>query len=481
MFYAETPPPFVVSALFRVGRADELATTSGTTHLVEHLALPAQSRRRIDFNGTVDNIITTFWASGAEDEARAFVEATARSVAALPTERLETERQILLAEEATQGPNLTRLAFGLRYGPVGQGLTGYDEYGLRRVTAADALSWSAERFTRGNAAIWLTGPEPGALDLQLPDGDHHLPPAASTIAEVHDSLPSIYRAGPSGAVAFSVESDRSMAFRVGLSILAHRIQDRLRFELGLAYNVETIFVPLTAERVHVVIVSDATDDNVRRVTQEALRTIEELATDGPSDEELEDELFQARRYSANASELHSQLFYAAAQHLLGAPHETAASLLATQEALTSEDVARSLEEARQTLLVIVPDVPVELPGLSAYPISSNTVVEGRRFRPPGIHLRSSSLPELVAGPEGASVRAGEFRTAARFDQCVAMLHHPDGSRTLLSEDGFFVVVDPSAWRKGSEAVAALDAAVPADLVVQMGPPLSDGLDNVDVS
>ena len=123
-----------------------------------------------------------------------------------------------------------------------------------------------------------------------------------------------------------------MAFRIGLNVLAHRIQDRLRFELGLAYDVETIFVPLTAERVHVVIVSDATDDNVRRVTQEALRTIEELAADGPSDEELEDELFQARRYSANASELHSQLFYAAAQHLLGAPHETAASLLALRSA-----------------------------------------------------------------------------------------------------------------------------------------------------
>lgn len=469
MFYAETPPPFVVSALFRVGRADESATTSGKTHLVEHLALPAQSRRRIDFNGTVDNIITSFWASGGEDEARAFVEATARSLAALPIDRLETERQILLAEEATQGPNLTRLAFALRYGPIGQGLTGYDEYGLRRVTREDVLEWSAERFTRGNAAIWLTGPEPGALDLELPDGARHLSPAASTISEVRDALPSIYRGGPQGAVAFSFESDRSMAFRIGLNVLTHRIQDRLRFELGLAYNVETIFVPMTAERVHVVIVSDATDDNVRRVTAEALRTIDELAADGPSDEELDDELFQARRYSANASELQSQLFYAAAQHLLGAPDETAASLLAAQERLTSENVARSLEEARTTLLVIVPDSPVELPGLNEYPNSSATVVEGRRFRPPGLRLRSGSLPELVVGAEGASVSVGDFRTAARFDECVALLRHPDGTRTLLSEDGFFVVVDPSSWRKGSEAVAAVEAAVPAELVVRMDP------------
>ena len=36
------------------------------THLVEHLALPAQSRRRISFNGTVDNVMTAFWASGDE-------------------------------------------------------------------------------------------------------------------------------------------------------------------------------------------------------------------------------------------------------------------------------------------------------------------------------------------------------------------------------------------------------------------------------
>ena len=193
-----------------------------------------------------------------------------------------------------------------------------------------------------------------------------------------------------------------MAFRLGLNILAHRIQDRLRFELGLAYEVETIFVPLNAERVHVVIVSDATEQNVRRVTEEALRTIEELAGDGPSEEELEDELFQARRQYSNASELHSQLFYAAAQHLVGAEPETAASLLATHESLTSEDVARSLEAARASLLAIVPELDVDLPGLSPYPASSSTPIEGRRFRPPGLRLRSGGLPELVVGADGAA-------------------------------------------------------------------------------
>ncbi len=456
-----------------------MPTTSGKTHLVEHLALPGRSRRRIEFNGTVDNIITSFWASGAEEEARAFVEGIARKVAALPVERLETERQILLAEEAMQGPNLTRMAFALRYGPVGQGLLGYEEYGLRRLTSEDVLDWSAQRFTRGNVAIWLTGPAPGQLELELPDGERHLPPAASAISEVGDSLPSIYRAGPAGAVAFSLESERTLAFRVGLNVLAHRIQDRLRFELGLAYDVEVVFVPLTAERVHVVIVSDSTDQNVRRVAEEALRTIEELAADGPTAEELEDELFQARRSAANPSELHSRLFYAAAQHLMGAPHETAGSLLTAQEG-SDERGHRAQPRARAR------DAARDRPGRARRAPRARRISgllchdrRGAPLSPAGLRLRSAAVPELVVGEEGVSVGVGGFRTAARFDQCVAALQYPDGSWTLLSRDGFFVVMEPGAWNKGAEAVAAVAAAVPTELVVRMEPALSERADAVE--
>ncbi len=85
--------------------------------------MPARSRRRIDFNGSVDNILTSFWASGSRDEAQAFLETTVRALSALPLGRVETERRILLAEEATQGPHLVGLAFALRYGAVDQGLS----------------------------------------------------------------------------------------------------------------------------------------------------------------------------------------------------------------------------------------------------------------------------------------------------------------------------------------------------------------------
>jgi zinc protease len=462
-----------------VGRADERATTTGLTHLVEHLALPARSRRRIDFNGSVDNILTTFWASGDEDRARTFLEETARSVASLPLERLETERQILLAEEAAQGPNLTRIAFALRYGPVTHGLTGYDEWGLRRVTAEDVAAWSAERFTSANAALWLTGPEPGSLDLALPAGTRHLPPDAHAIPEVVAAVPSLYRSGPSGAVAFSLESQRTTAFRIGLNILGHRVQDRLRYERALSYELEVVFVPLTADRVHVVLVTDATDQNVPAVTEEMLRTLGELADDGPTEEELAEELDDARRYAADPTERHSELFYVTAQSLFGAPYVGRRAQLEEQERLTAGEVAEAIDQARRTLIAIVPDVPLELPGLGGFPICAESSVDGRKFRPRGLRLRRGADPRLVVGDAGLTIEAGDMRSTVRYADCVAALRFPDGSRSILGADGFFVVIDPSLWKDGAEAVAAVDAAIPQELAVRMEPALTEQTESVE--
>lgn len=243
---------------------------------------------------------------------------------------------------------------------------------------------------------------------------------------------------------------------------------------------EAIFIPLSADRVHIVIVSDATDQNVRRVSAEMLSALETLAAEGPSAEELEDELLDARRYHADPSELPSQLFYTAAQHLLGAPAEPVRKLLAAQERLEPAEVARAIDEARRTLVAIVPEGVAELPGLAAYPVSSSVTVEGRRFRPPGLRLRrSDSEPTLVVGQTGVMFTLGDLRSTVAFDECAVALRYPDGSRTLLSESGFFVGVDPQAWKDGDEAVAAIDAAVPEELVVRMEPVLAERTDAIE--
>ena len=427
--------------------------------------------------------MTSFWARGPEGEVRSFLESTAKALVSLPLDRLEIERQILLAEEAAEGPNPTRLAFALRYGSIGHGLTGHDQYGLRRLSGDELIAWSESRFSRGNAAIWLTGPEPGSLDLALPPGEQHLPPEPWTIPEVVAASPSLYRGGMHGAIAFSFEAKRSTALRTGLSILRHRIQDRLRFDLGLSYDVGGAYSPLTTDRVHVTLVSDATDQNSPRVADEMLAVLDALAAEGPSDEELEHELDDHRASHADPVVLASHLDYLASQYLFGDASPETVSFLAEQEQLTAAEVAAAIASARGSMIAIVPETVESLPGLDDYPVNSpGTIDSGRRFRTPGLRLRrSESDPELVVGTDGVMMTYGRSRITVPFDRCTVAIRYPDGSRTLITDDGFFAPVAPSDWKDGKDAVVAIDAAIPADRVVEMEPELAEEVSSVDAA
>lgn len=477
VFFADGPPPFVGAILFRVGRVDEQAASCGITHLVEHLTLPVTGRRALDYNGSVDNVLTSFWASGEPDLVLPFLGDTSRRLAALPLHRLETERNVLLAEEAIQGANPVRLAFALRFGPVGHGLVGYDEFGLRKVDADDVAEWAATRFVDGNAAVWLTGPA-DALELELLSGPRHPLPPPRELEELE--FPSFYGQGPYGVLAFSLLARRSTALAAALSTLAHRVEQRIRYDLGLSYSPSTEVIPLTDELAHVVVVVDAMAVNSDRVIEETLAVLDELAADGPNDEELDDERRLAERSLTDPTEVTRELYYATAQHLLGAEFRQPAELAAERTALRSEEVAAALRETLDTLLVIAPDDAERPARLAEYPLSSSHAVAGREHRTRGFSLRPKRIPALVVGPEGVTLRSTPDRhVTARFDDCVAALRYPDGSRTLLTDDGFFLPVDPGLWRDGRDAVRAVDAAIPAARTVRIEPELTSRVDAVE--
>ena len=286
-----------------------------------------------------------------------------------------------------------------------------------------------------------------------------------------------------GAIAFSFEAKRSTALRTGLSILRHRIQDRLRFDLGLSYDVGGAYSPLTTDRVHVTLVSDATDQNSPRVADEMLAVLDALAAEGPSDEELEHELDDHRASHADPVVLASRLDYLASQYLFGDPSPETVSFLAEQEQLTAAEVAAAIASARGSMIAIAPETVESLPGLNDYPVNSpGTIDSGRRFRTPGLRLRrSESDPELVVGTEGVMMTYGRSRITVPFDRCTLAIRYPDGSRTLISEDGFFAPVAPSDWKDGKEAVAAIDAAIPTDRVIEMEPALAEEVSPVDAA
>ena len=159
VLWCEAPGPFAGALTFRVGRADEDAHTAGISHLVEHLALFALGRRRFAVNGSVDATRTTFWATGSQEEVEGFLTDVANALGDLPLERLDAEQRVLLTEaESSPGGGPAASLLGARYGASRFGLLEIRELGLHRLGAEDVRAWARERFTAGNAVVWLTGP-----------------------------------------------------------------------------------------------------------------------------------------------------------------------------------------------------------------------------------------------------------------------------------------------------------------------------------
>src|SRR5688572_11639658 len=101
----QTPAPRTAGLVFRVGFADEPLPDHGITHLVEHLALFTLGRRLGDYNGLVGPHLTSFFAQGEPDELVAFLRDVAAGLHALPHDRVEAEKRVLLAESAGHQSN----------------------------------------------------------------------------------------------------------------------------------------------------------------------------------------------------------------------------------------------------------------------------------------------------------------------------------------------------------------------------------------
>jgi predicted Zn-dependent peptidase len=454
----------VAGLTFRVGRVDERASNAGISHLVEHLALPGRTGQAVDYNGTVEPFVTSFYASGEPAAVREFMASTTELLARLPLERLEIERRILQAEDATRSGGGARLALKLRFGAVGAGLVGYDDYGLRRLEADEVLAWSAANFTSGNAALWAIGLDAGELDLALPEGGRRpLPPEPRPLADL--TTPALYAAGWDTGFCLSFLSRRSAATTLALDVLGDALRDRLRYELGLSYGIDTSSQPLSADLTHLVITGDVVDEKASEWLAGALDVLGGL---GAECDEARVETAKAahRRYEAEPSSVTGHAAWCADQELIGAPFESRSELAAEREALTTADVSRAISAFAPSLLVLGPELTYGFDDLAEYPYTSSTRVDGRSVRPAGIRSRlRRGGSRLVIAPEGVSLVHPEGNViTARYAETVLCIRSLT-ARTLLTEDGFYATVDSEEWADGKRLVAEIDAALPDDIVV----------------
>ncbi len=134
VFHGDDPGPLAAALIFRVGQADEALVGRGTTHLIEHLALAPLTGTYRTSNGRVGMTLTHFDVEGDPEDVAGFLTGVAGALAALPYDRLGTERRILRTEDQRRSGSLGSLAYGLRFGPAAYGTVDCPELGLFRAT-----------------------------------------------------------------------------------------------------------------------------------------------------------------------------------------------------------------------------------------------------------------------------------------------------------------------------------------------------------
>ncbi len=459
--FVEAAGPVRAGLMFRVGRVDEPLPLAGLTHMVEHLALHRHGLMDHHANASVGATVTHFYTAGTAGEVIAFFHKLCASLADLPVERLEVEKEILLTEAAGRSNGVNGDLPLWRYGAQGFGQVSYAEFGLHRATADDLRGWVADHFTRENSVLWLAGEEvPADLRLSLPAGVRRpVPPPSSAL----ESTPAYYYAAGKGVVMDTVVP-RSAAGPMFAALLERALYRELRLDSGVSYTATTDYSPRGDDMATITAYVDALAEKQTAALNGFVDTFKQLAKSGVTEEELEAVRAQALTSFDHPEYEIARLPAAAIDLLTGQRLFTVAELAERLRSVSLGDVMAVAGEAYAHALLQVPyGVPAETIGFAPAPTTSDSVVTGQRYS-----SRSDDGCALVIGRDGVSVtnKAGQAVTV-RFADCAVRLRWPDGGSVFIGKDAISVAVERTLYRLDEAALASLDQAVPDSLNVLM--------------
>ncbi|MEV0284217.1 hypothetical protein AB0H36_08880 [Kribbella sp. NPDC050820] len=446
---------------FRMGMADETLPTHGWLHLLEHLALHGRDTIRTPVNGHVGMLHTSFDVEGEPEDIAAFLEQTCRWLSDPDFTDLEHEQRVLRAEGATRGGGAVGTHLLWRYGAQGPGLAAYDEFGLYTADADRLRALAADIYTRGNAVLALTGPPPAGLRLPLNDGTHW---PVSRATPCDQPMPGGFP-GPEGSVALSGVVPRSTAAATLTRALRRGLEGGFRHGAGVGYSGWSSYELVDGDHAMVSAGMDILPEALANVVSETTIVLRRLRDHGPDPTELRDDLDQElRRIKAEPAE--NWLPYLAARDvLLGRPPTDRDQLAAEVDAVTVDDVRQAARAMWSSLLVSVDPAGGRDPQLTWHggPPWARAPL-GQEFKHIGSPVAKAML---TVGRSGAHVDTTTNRISASYDELAAVVAYPDGGRMLIRRDGYQLPIEPALWKDGQQAVATVDAAVPAALRVPM--------------
>ena len=461
-FWMPADGPLTAVLMFRVGRADEQLATGGVTHLVEHLALfPfGAAQARFAFNGYVDAVTTVFTVQAGEEDVVDFLNGVCTNLHSLPVDRLDVERSILRSEASQHmptGPVASMLRW--RYGARTFGLTCYEEFGLHHLGPDAVTAWAGRNFTRGNAALWLSGSPPSSLSLDLPAGERRATPVPSSALT---GLPSWYAEGTGAASMLTIVQRATAAQLLGY-LLDLRLRATLRYELGVSYSPYVGYEPRTGSDASLVMVAEAVEGHEAPVAEGMATALSAVAAGQLDEKDLAHWRSRAAEMQRDPGGRRGMVHARCWNHLQGGEEWTWPQLVQEMHDVTAADVATAAAEAAHNALYRVPEgqePPLE--DLVPAPVWSAEAFTGREF--PVVRMSTEDpLHVLVVGAGGASIRRADGNVSSvPFADCEALLRWPDGHRALFGADGFIVEIAPSYWIDGPDATALVDAGIDPD-------------------
>jgi hypothetical protein len=445
--------------VFRVGVVDEHLPVRGFTHMVEHLALSSFRDTSYYCNGAVGLDRTTFVVRGDVDEVVGHIRALTSNLSSLPVGRLEVERKILSAESSTRNPGAVGDLLEARFGPNGPGLLEYAELGLPAATTAAIQEWARRFFTRGNLAVWLTGPPVPQIDLNLPEGERNPLPSAEPLELPLPGWAGLRR----GGTAMGMLTPRSTVSVILADLLRRKAMAKLRYDLGIVYDVASSYLQLDNQSAHLALVAETEAGNYEAAAVGLHDIAQNLAAGRFDQQEIVEYQNRWRRTFEDPAWTAGWVDALAHGELIGKDPPSPVELDAEISAVSTADVGRAMHAAMRTAILVGP--PNSVPAVDGYqplPRWSTTRAQGKRYKH-RYRRRWRTAPEVQLDGEAITLAINKAQAVTvRFADCVASCHYANGTRILLGPEGRFLPIDPFEWEAARELVSVIDQRVPSE-------------------
>lgn len=450
-------PTLAASLIFRGGIADETLPTMGWLHVIEHLALHGRQSGPLHVNGSVSLLNTQLDLHGPPDAVTRTLTEICAWLRDPDLGHLPKESKVLAAESAYRGAGDAAVALLQRYGARGPGLAGYAELGLARADPDGIAGLVARVFTSGNGVLVLDGPPPSDLSPALPDGVLLPLPEAKAVI---DARAAAYHVQGSRMVV-SGEVQRSTAATFLPGVLQDVFRRELRERAGGAYAPWASYEAVSRETAVVVAGSDVSGDLRQSVVSHTLHALGQLRSEDAIAAPLADLRASALQALNDPHQSSALAWRAGHTHLRGESPQELDEIIDEMEAATPSAVLEQAQMWRTSLLLGVPfdarwdnELPLLTMPTQAEPAGGST-------------YRSANFPanrtKLRLTSQALAVGEGETWASIALSDVAGLMKVPDGGRRLVAEDGWSLMVEPNLWRRGPDAVAELDAAVPPSL------------------